>query len=77
MSSTEALSTAFGILTRHDTVVADAIDECLTDTEAYCLTHNDILERRGLRYAEEAVPWLRVIAAVESAVKQGYAEGRL
>lgn len=72
MSSTEALSTAFGILTRHDTVVADAIAECLTDTEAYCLTHNDILERRGLCYAEEAVPWLRVIAAVESAVKQGY-----
>ena len=70
-----ALRSAFGWLTHGDEAVAAAISECLTDTRGYYSAHGEILERRGLQYSPEAEPWLRVIAAVEACLANGFLTG--
>lgn len=72
MRPQEALSAAFGLLTRNDITVLKTLDECFADTQKFCLAHMDMLDRRGLQYSDEAAPWLRVIAAVGAALEQGY-----
>lgn len=71
-SAEEALAAAFALLTGNDPAVADRLNDCVTDTEKYYSGRSDILERRGLKYSDEARPWLCVIAAVEAAMEKGY-----
>ena len=68
----EALSEAFAILSRNDLTVAETLADCIANTKKYFAAHGEVLERRGLQYSEEACPWLRVIAAVQSAMDKGY-----
>lgn len=72
MTPEAALQSAFGLLTHGNEAVAAVISDCLDDTRGYYSGREDILERRGLRYSPETEPWLRVIAAVESCLANGF-----
>lgn len=68
----DCLSRVFELLTHRDSSVAAEIALCLKDTRGYFLSRADILERRGLKYAPDAEPWLRVVAAAQAALSAGY-----
>ena len=72
MPPAEALTTAIAILTGNDLEVADTLKRCLQDTDKFFSERGEILERRGLKYSEDARPWLCVIAAVEAGMEKGY-----
>ena len=72
MKPADALKTTFRILTRGDARVAAAVEECLADTAGYYSTRKSILERRNMKYSQEAEPWLCVIAAIDAAAERGY-----
>lgn len=72
MKPEEALQSAFALLTHGNEAVAAAIADCTSDTRDYFSARGEILERRGLQYSTEAEPWLRVIAAVESCLENGW-----
>ncbi len=72
MQPSEALKTSFGMLTCQNEAVAADIAGCLADTRDYFSSRGELLDRFGLKYSSEAEPWLCVIAAVGSAVTEGY-----
>ena len=68
----QALNEAFALLTHGNGAVARAISDCVSDTGKYFSARGEILERHGLEYSTEAEPWLRVIAAVEACMAEGF-----
>ena len=72
MTHDAALQSAFGLLTQGNEAVSADISHCLADTRGYYASREEILERRGLQYTPETEPWLRVIAAAESCLANGF-----
>lgn len=69
----KVLAYIFSRFSHNDKSVIDDVKSCINDTKGYYNAHIDEFDCRGTNYSDEGIKWIRLIAAVNSLEKAGYA----